>query len=131
MDDISSRKDVEHVVKEFYSSLLTDDVVGHIFQQIIGANLEHHLETINQFWCSVLLNEQSYKGNVMLKHIALNQQIKLEEAHFDRWLALWESTVNQAHQGKIADEAIHRANLMKELMLFKIRKSEGGILYSE
>ena len=62
----------------------------------------------------------------MLKHIALNQQIKLEEAHFDRWLVLWEKTINQAHQGKIADEAIHRANLMKELMLFKIRKSEGG-----
>ncbi len=126
MADITSRQDVEHVVKEFYSSLLTDEIVGHIFQQTLGANLEHHLETINQFWCSVLLGEQSYKGNVMLKHIALNQQIKLEEVHFDRWLALWEQAVHQLHQGKNADEAIHRAKLMKDLMLFKIRKSEGG-----
>jgi hemoglobin len=124
--DIASRADIETLVKEFYSSLLEDDLVKHIFEQTILDQLEHHLETINQFWCSVLLGEQSYTGNVMLKHIALNQKVKLESIHFDRWLELWEKTIRQKHQGEKADDAIKRAHMMKELMLFKIRKSEGS-----
>ena len=124
--DIESRQDVEQVVAEFYGSLLEDDLVKHIFEQTIVEQLEHHLEIINQFWCSVLLGEQSYTGNVMRKHIALNQKVRLDPAHFDRWLELWEQTVRNNHQGEKADEAIKRAHLMKELMLFKIRKSEEG-----
>ena len=126
MHDIESRKDVENIVNQFYTALLKDDVVKHIFEQTIAHDLEHHLETINQFWCSVLLGEQSYKGNVMLKHIALHKKINLDACHFDRWLTLWEYTIHQRHQGQKADEAIKRAKMMKELMILKIRKSEEG-----
>lgn len=124
MSDITNREDVEILVKKFYDKLLTDDVVGHVFHQTIAAQIEQHLDVIVQFWCSVLLGEQSYKGNVMVKHIELNKQVKLEAHHFERWVTLWDTTIQELHMGKTADEAKRRATMMKELMLFKIRKSE-------
>ena len=129
MPDISTRQDIERLVHSFYSKLLEDEHLGHIFQETIANELEEHLEVINKFWCSVLLGEQSYKGNVMLKHIELNKTHNLEANHFDRWIELWNESITVNYSGPNADEAIKRAGLMKELMLYKIgRSSERGFV---
>ena len=40
-----------------------------------------------RFWCSVLLRAGSYRGNPMAAHRPLD----LDDQHFDRWLALWDT----------------------------------------
>src|SRR5215469_14250958 len=44
-----------------------------------------HLALLKTFWSSVLLATRSYKGDPMMTHL----QLPLEEAHFQRWLALF------------------------------------------
>ena len=75
------------------------------------------------FWESVLLSKPSYSGNPVLRHIELNQKTPLTEAHFDKWLELWFSTLDENFEGDIANSAKEKATMMKELMLYKIKKS--------
>jgi len=123
MGDIQERSDVKLLVDRFYQEALIDPILEPIFSKIIGAKIADHMPVMYDFWCSILLREQSYMGNVMLKHIAIHKVTALEKQHFDQWIYLWETTVDTLFKGPIADEAKKRAILMKELMLFKIGKS--------
>ena len=75
------------------------------------------------FWEAALLDGNSYKGNPMLKHIAIDKIQKLEEKHFNVWIAEWDATIDEHFSGKIADQAKQKASMMKDLMLFKIKAS--------
>ena len=124
MKDIKTRKDVDFLVKKFYEKALKDDKIGFIFTEIAQLNLEKHLPIICDFWESVLLDNIKYKGNPILKHIALNKKVKLKKEHFEQWLLLWQTTIQANFYGKNADEAIKKANMMANLMRYKIEKSE-------
>jgi len=124
MKDIETRTDIEHLVQLFYQKALTDEVIGHFFTEVIALDLAIHLPHICDFWEAVLLGNMVYKGNPMLKHIAIHQKEKLSEQHFERWLSLWESVVKDNFEGTKANEAIERANTMGKLMLYKIEQSE-------
>jgi len=78
------------------------------------------------FWNSVLLSKGSYKGNPILTHVNLNKVKKLEKIHFERWLQLWNSTIDKLFAGQIAEQAKEKASLMKDLMLYKIQSSQSG-----
>jgi len=120
MKDIESKEDIALIVKEFYSKLLKDDSIGHFFNQVISLDLEHHLPVIVSFWDSMLLGANTYKGNPMTKHFELNAKSQMERAHFDRWLQVWEETINELYAGKVADEAIARAKSIALLMHHKM-----------
>jgi len=122
--EITSRNDVELLVKKFYEKALKDEKIGFIFTEIAQLNFEEHLPIICDFWESVLLDNITYKGNPILKHIALHKKINLKKEHFERWLMLWEKSVLSNFFGKTADEAIKKANMMANLMRYKIEKSE-------
>jgi len=121
--DIQNRSDVVQLVDRFYSKVLADELLKPIFNKIVGQKINDHMPIMYNFWCSILLREQTYTGNVMLKHISIHKQIVLKTEHFDQWIRLWENTINELFLGLNAEEAKKRARLMKELMLFKIGKS--------
>lgn len=122
--DISTRSDLEIIVKKFYTDLLNDDLVSEFFTTVVSLDLEEHLPVIVDFWASVLLHDMSYKGNVMLKHIEIHKIKKLERAHFKKWVAMWEMNIDKLHSGKLAEDAKKRARMMMELMLVKVSQSE-------
>ena len=122
MRDIANRTDIEYIVSLFYSKAMTDPVIKHIFE-IAAIDLKHHLPLICDFWESILFDKALYQGNVMLKHLASNKLTRLEEKHFDQWLFIWHQTISNNFNGVYADKASQKANLMKEIMLFKIKAS--------
>lgn len=124
MNDISKREDIEFLVKAFYEKATVDELIGYIFTDIMQLDFEVHIPHICDFWESVLLGNMVYRGNPMLKHIALHQKEKLTNQHFERWISIWESTVNEHFEGGVADDSIKRAQLMGDLMQFKIKQSE-------
>ena len=63
---------------------------------------------VYDFWESVLLGNAVYRGNAIEKHIELHQKQKLSSEHFERWLSLWQSTVNSNFEGPTATKAIER-----------------------
>jgi len=56
-------------------------------------------------------------------HIKLDQKIKLEEAHFERWLGLFYSTIDAHFGGPKAGEAKNRAFTIPRVMQFKVQST--------
>ena len=122
--DISTIADVEKLVASFYEQAIEDNHIGKFFTQAIVIQLDDHLPKIVKFWSSILLDTNDYRDNPMLKHIVLNQKMKVHESHMSQWLSLWKSTIDRLYKGPKADLAKSRAEQIGILMLRKIRSSE-------
>ena len=122
--DIEDMEDIELLISSFYGKAGTDEVIGYIFNEVVEMHWEEHIPVICSFWNSVLFAKGGYRGNVIRKHIELNNLENLQTAHFDRWVELWEQTVHENFEGEKAAEAIQRAKTMKELMMYKIKASQ-------
>ena len=120
MQDIQSRNDIITLVDRFYEKVLVDDVIGIFFTQVVKLDWDKHMPVMYDFWESTLLDAATYKGNPMLKHIALNQKMPLKKEHFERWLALWEETVQENFLGAKAEEAVNKAQQIAGLMQYKV-----------
>ncbi len=118
--DLSTRRDIEHLVDSFYQKALKDPLIGHFFTEVVALNWQTHIPLICDFWETVLLDRLVYKGNPMVKHLELHGKSSISEAHFERWLLLWSSSVTDDFEGPIADEAIRRATQIAGLMELKI-----------
>jgi hemoglobin len=118
--DIQSREDIILLVDSFYQKVQVDEKIGHIFSEIIGFQWDTHIPVMYNFWSTMLLGEQSYKGNPMEKHIALNKIIPLSQADFDRWLELFFGTADSLFEGVKTEEAKNRARSIAQIMLLKL-----------
>lgn len=127
MKDIENREDIELLIDTFYSKVKEDDLIGVFFTEVIKLDWDEHIPTICDFWESTLFGTAEYNRNPMIKHIELNDKKELTEAHFNRWLSIWEDTIRNNFEGKKADETIKRASQIAKVMQFKIRRySEWG-----
>jgi hemoglobin len=103
--DIDTRADVERLVRAFYGRALTDPVIGFLFVDVAKLDLEEHVPVITAFWETILLGARSYGGGAFRPHAALNAQVSLHAGHFERWLLLWRTTVDELFTGVRAEEA--------------------------
>jgi hemoglobin len=102
---IESRSDIELLVNRFYAKVRKDSLIGPIFNDVAQVDWEEHLPKITNFWCDLMLHEDSYRGRPFPPHIPLN----LQTAHFERWLSLFVETVDENFAGLKADEIKQRA----------------------
>lgn len=107
--DISSRQDIELLIKDFYDKLLVDEMVGYLFTEVVELDLEEHLPRLVDFWEDQLLGTNNYSGNPMRVHLQLNQKEALQKAHFERWLEHFNQTVDAHFSGPKAHLAKERA----------------------
>lgn len=119
--DITSRKDVELLVDTFYQKVRINPILGYIFDDVAKINWESHLPKMYSFWSSILLNEHSFSGNPMEKHIVLSKITAMTEKEFSEWLSIFIRTVDELYEGEIANEAKIRAGNIARLMLHKIQ----------
>jgi hemoglobin len=103
--DIESRADCERLVRAFYGRALDDPIIGWIFVDIAKLDLEAHVPVIASFWETILLDAHSYSGGAFRPHAALHAQAELRAGHFERWLALWRTTVDELFAGQRAERA--------------------------
>lgn len=121
--DILTEADIKLLIDAFYKRVIADPIIGFIFTDVVALSWEKHIPIMNSFWSSVLLGKNTYSGNPMIKHIDLDKKIMLKKEHFDKWLQLWENTVQENFTGENASEAISRAKNIASLMQFKIEQS--------
>jgi hemoglobin len=108
--DISTPADIKLLIDTFYSKVQSDDVIGHIFNDIAKVDWAHHLPIMYAFWEFLLLGKaDSYRGNPIQKHFDLHQKHPLTAPHFDRWVALFQATVDEFFAGRVAEDAKFRA----------------------
>lgn len=116
MKDIETRDDVIVMVNRFYDSVRTDDLLGPIFNKVIGDHWAIHLEKMYSFWQTVLLHEFAYKGSPFPPH----RKLPIEAKHFDRWLALFNASIDKEFAGKTTEDAKVRVIKMAEMFQYKL-----------
>ncbi|MEO5645236.1 MAG: group III truncated hemoglobin [Bacteroidia bacterium] len=120
--DIENREDIELLVNSFYDKIRTNEILGHIFNDVAQINWEEHLPKMYSFWASLLLGEHSFSGNPMMKHIELSKLTAMTEVEFSEWLSIFYQTLDDLFVGSRADEAKTRAANIARLMLHKIEE---------
>lgn len=123
--DIETRIDIKQLVDVFYNKLAHDELLKPIFIARLGVDdWQPHLNTIYDFWETVLLGATAYKGQSFLPHSTM----QLEQLHFDKWLQLFNESVDALFEGSKANEAKQKANTMAILFMSKISyyKEKGG-----
>lgn len=103
--DIETRADCEALVRAFYGRALTDEVIGWLFTDVAHLDLEAHVPRITSFWETVLLGARTYGGGAFRPHAALHARAPLRRGHFERWLYLWNATVDALFAGPRAELA--------------------------
>jgi hemoglobin len=106
--DITTSDEITQLVRDFYEVALVDPVLGPIFDAA-GLDLDVHLPQIARFWERQLLDHPVYRGNMVRVHVETHQRTPLTDDAFDRWLALWDTAVDAAHTGPVAELAKTRA----------------------
>ncbi len=118
--DITSLKDIQFLVDRFYETVRSDPFIGPIFNNRLEGRWEAHHQKLYRFWDTILLRRADYFGNPVPVHFSLN----LGEDHFKHWLTLWNGTVDEYFEGKIADRAKYRAKTMAAAFLSRILKDK-------
>ena len=103
--DIETRADCERLVRTFYGRALNDPIIGFLFTDVARLDLEAHVPRITSFWETILLGAQTYGGGAFRPHAALHMKAPLRRAHFDQWLNLWKTTVDELFAGERAELA--------------------------
>ena len=75
------------LVDRFYDRVRRDPELGPVFNNAVH-DWDAHKATLVDFWCSVALRAQRYRGNPMAAH----RGHAIHAEHFTTWLALWERT---------------------------------------
>lgn len=118
MNDISNKKDIKIFVDAFYLEVRKDILIGPVFAAVIkNDNWTPHLERMYSFWNTVLFGASEYKGNPFSKHSSL----PIEKVHFDRWLGLLNTTLDQHFKGAKVEEIKDRAEKMGLLFQSKLK----------
>lgn len=125
--DISSRADIEKFMTTFYERVIPNPVIGFIFTEVAHMNLQSHLPVIVDFWETILLDNPVYKKNAMEVHYDLNKKTPLKKEYFDEWLSLFNTTLDEMYEGRVAELAKKRARSIATLMQYKMDNNNNKI----
>ncbi|MBR9915580.1 MAG: group III truncated hemoglobin [Algicola sp.] len=114
--DIESIEDIKILVDVFYEKVRSDDMLSPIFEDRINGKWQDHLEKMYRFWETVLLGMHSYVGSPFIPHANL----PINERHFQRWIFLFNQTLDQNFKGKYADKARWQGEKMAEMFKAKL-----------
>ena len=98
----------------FYDVVMRDPLLAPYFAPV---DMVAHMPRIVDFWSTMLFHTGRYAGNAFRPHLAMPG---LSAAHFARWVATLEATVDARHSGASAErmkELAHRVAYGMQLRL--------------
>ncbi|MBK8723337.1 MAG: group III truncated hemoglobin [Saprospiraceae bacterium] len=114
--DIKTIDDIKLMVDNFYGKIREDDLLADIFNDVIEDRWSQHLEKMYRFWQTVLLEEHTYYGSPFIPHAKL----PIDGIHFDKWLTIFNDTVDNLFEGEKATRAKWQGQRMAEMFQSKI-----------
>ena len=100
--DILGRDEIVRLVNAFYGKVRADAALGPIFDQVAQVDWDAHLPKMYAFWQTVLFRDGGFRGDPIGKHARLVPLPDMGREQFDRWLALFEATVDELFEGENA-----------------------------
>ncbi|NKQ40057.1 MAG: group III truncated hemoglobin [Sulfurovum sp.] len=98
-------ENIQKLVRTFYPTILSDEIVGPFFIEKIGADIKSkkwqiHLELLSNFWASMALGDTDYQGNPLAVHFDMPG---ISREAFERWLELFHQAVDKVYNSKSGD----------------------------
>ena len=118
---------LRHLIERFYARVRADDLIGPLFNEVVG-DWSEHLEKIHAFWSGVMLASGRYKGRPLPAHV--QHADRISNASFDRWLSLWRQTTAELFEPAAAATLQEKAERIAESLQLGIRFARGGGLQS-
>ncbi len=119
--DIVSLDNIKLLVNTFYQRAQNDDLLGPVFNSKIS-DWDKHLNIMYTFWETVILDAYSYKGTPFNKHIDL----PINNTHFERWVTLFHSVIDDLFEGDNANNAKQRAQQFGTIFWSKLNFLQKG-----
>ncbi len=116
LKEIKSIDEIKLMVDTFYNNVNKDELLSPIFNDIAGVNWKLHLPKMYGFWNSILFGTGEYNGQPFPPHLKL----PINQTHFDRWLELFNSTIDDLFTGEKAVEVKMRAATIARVFSSKI-----------
>jgi hemoglobin len=99
--DISTDSDIRLLVDEFYRRVRLDPLLQPVFDDVARVDWMEHLPHLYAFWSDLLFRTRRFTGRPWPKHAVL----PVNREHFQRWLSLFRSAVDDNFAGPRATEA--------------------------
>lgn len=118
--DIQSADDIKILVNAFYDKVKQDETIRHFFTEVVKVDWEKHLPVMYRFWENIVFHTGSYTGNPMEVHQHLHSKCPMNKLHFNRWIDLFNETVDELFEGEKAFQIKQRALSIATVMQIKI-----------
>jgi hemoglobin len=84
---------IRSLVHAFYEKVRRDEQLAAIFTEAVGDDWNLHISRMCSFWSTAMRISRRYRGDMLLAHRRLLPRLRPEL--FQRWLALFEQTVDE------------------------------------
>ncbi len=121
MKELAEESDVRVLVDAFYEKVRGDDLLDPIFSDVVGVDWDTHLPKMYAFWNNIVLGIPGYGGRPFPVHMAL----PVTRAHFERWLKLFQATVDEHFTGVGAEKAKNGAASIAHTFALRMGLLEG------
>ncbi len=118
--DIIKRDDIEKLINAFYERVMKDELISYFFTKVVEVNWQKHLPVMYDFWENVVFHTGNYEGNPMAIHQNINKMSPMKMEHFQRWILLFNQTVDELYEGQNAENIKQRAMSIATVMQIKI-----------
>jgi hemoglobin len=103
--DLDAPDQIAEMVRRFYADVAQDDLLGPMFNDVAHVDWSEHLPKLTAFWCRALLGQPGYAGNPYRAHALVHAKRSFTAAHFERWLTLFDETLELGWIGPNVDRA--------------------------
>lgn len=124
-NDIRDRSDVTQLVQWFYQAAIPDELLGPVFERV-NVNWDTHIPLLVEFWSKQVLGDGDYKNNVISAHMNFYDKAPITSVHVERWLTLFNETVDELFVGPKAEHAKGRAMVIGGVLNAAISKRESA-----
>ena len=112
--DTVDRATVTKMLRQFYKTLLEDELVSPYFIRALGEDLEggkwrDHLTTLDNFWLKMMTGKGAYGGHPFPPHAFLGE---MYPETFACWLKHFKIATNQFFTPEIADKFYKKSEIL-------------------
>ncbi len=111
--DLDDRGEIVEFVTRFYRDIAQDERFHHYFHTLAAVDWHAHTLELTDFWAGMLLGEpEDHRdaGEVIEAHRWLHDADAFDEALFDRWLEILNTTLDDGWAGPMTDTARRRGH---------------------
>ncbi|MBX7491439.1 group III truncated hemoglobin [Helicobacter turcicus] len=123
--DVICKEGIDVLMDVFYARIRADkNGVGEIFNNVVGKSDEVwnlHKSKISNFWQGMLLGEGNYAGVPLKAHLDLPP---FPREYFKIWLDLFDESLKEVFNDKIASEILQRAQMIAQRFQFMLYENK-------